>query len=88
MTAEICPNVKTHYATEDRARVALNRILRDPDPWRDHNPCRVIKCDHCDDFVLTSSKKPEKPTEPLVKRKPAQRGRRIWSGNAKRKKKP
>jgi hypothetical protein len=33
--------------------------------------------------VLTSTRKNPKPTEPLVKRKPAQRGRRSWSGNRK-----
>lgn len=83
-TAEICPNEKTHYRTEASAEKALARIMRDPDPWRDHNPCRVITCDHCDDWVLTSLKKNPKPAEPLVKRKPAQRGRRSWTGGGRR----
>lgn len=87
MKTETCPNIKTHYRTEDRARAVLERILKDPDPWRDHNPCRVIPCDRCGDWVLTSTKKNPKPTEPLVKRKPAQRGRRRWSGATNRKKK-
>jgi hypothetical protein len=79
-TAETCPNVKTHFWSEEAAEAALARIMRDPDPWRDHNPCRVIVCDHCADYVLTSRKKNPKGAEPLVKRKPPQRGRRSWSG--------
>lgn len=83
-TAEICPNVKTHFPDKERAEAALARIMRDPDPWRDHNPSRVIVCDHCDDYVLTSRRKNPKPEEPLVKRKPAQRGRRTWSGGGRK----
>jgi hypothetical protein len=83
-TAEICPNAKTHYPTQQRAETVLSRILRDPDPWREHNPRRVIRCDHCDDYVLTSLKKNPKPAEPLVRRKPAQRNRRVWSGGGRR----
>jgi hypothetical protein len=79
-TAEICPNLKTHYPDQRRAEAALDRILRDPDPWREYNPCRVIQCHRCDDWVLTSRKQNPKSAEPLVRRKPAQRGRRVWSG--------
>jgi hypothetical protein len=83
-TAEVCPNPKTHYPTQGHAEAVLERILRDPDPWRDHNPCRVIECEHCDDWVLTSLKKSPKREQPLVRRKPAQRGRRSWSGGGRK----
>lgn len=83
-TADVCPNTKTHYPSQERAEAVLERILRDPDPWRDHNPCRVIVCEHCDDWVLTSLKKNPKRDQPLVRRKPAQRGRRNWSGGGRK----
>lgn len=87
-----CWNGKRHFESEDAARVRLNEINRNPDPWRDHNPCRVIQCDWCEAFVLTSKavrdedlveqapELEETPTKKLVRRKPVQRGRRVWSG--------
>lgn len=90
-----CWNRKKHFDTEDAARTRLDEIHRNPDPWRDHHPCRVIQCDWCGSFVLTSKTRPdedlvevapepepesEAPTKKLVRRKPTQRGRRTWSG--------
>lgn len=76
-----CVSPKTHYRNYASAEKALARILADPDPWREKHPCKVIKCDHCPDFVLSSSpKRPETdlpiPPRPALWRTTARRGSR------------
>lgn len=73
-----CQNPKTHYWTIEHAQRALALIKADPDPWRDHNPHRLIECDWCEFWVLTSKRKFGRK---MTTRKPTQRGRRSWSGS-------
>lgn len=77
-TCPPCENPKTHYWDRQHAQTALDLIKADPDPWREYNPCRVIKCDWCQHWVLTSKPKFGRK---MTTRKPAQRGRRSWSGS-------
>lgn len=73
-----CQSPKTHYWTPQHAKRALELIMADPDPWREYNPHRVIECDWCGFWVLTSKRKFGRK---MTTRKPAQRGRRAWSGS-------
>lgn len=76
-----CVSPKTHYRNYASAAKALARILANPDPWREKNPCKVIKCNHCPDFVLSSVPERKKtdlpiPRPPAVWRTTDRRGSR------------
>jgi hypothetical protein len=51
---ETCSSTKSHYPTFALAQKRLFEICAKPEKGRTHHPNRVICCDECRQYVLTS----------------------------------